>query len=98
MRCKRGKHESIEHYRVLVFFTKYYYKWYVATDGNKFEFKRDCKAVKVLGRMMKRQCAAFEEVKLKAGGSFGPKSIICTRTMNEIMGVDSVLIDYFSSM
>ena len=47
---------------------------------------------------MKRQGAGFEDVKLKAGGSFGPKLIICTRTMNEIMGVDSVLIDYFSSM
>jgi hypothetical protein len=98
VRCKRGKHESIEHYRVLAICTKYYYKWYVATDGTKFQFKRDCKAVKVLGRMMKRQGAAFEEVKLKAGGSFDPKSIFCMRTMNEIMGVDSVLIDYFSSM
>jgi hypothetical protein len=64
----------------------------------KFEFKRDCKAVKVLGRMVKRQGAAFEEVKLEAGGSFGPKAIFYTRTMNGIMGVDSVLIDYFSSM
>ena len=48
--------------------------------------------------MVKRQGAAFEEVKLEAGGTFGPKSIFCMRTMNEIMGVDSVLIDYFSSM
>ena len=79
-------------------FTKYHNKWYVATDGAEFEFKRDCKTVKVLGRMGKRQGAAFEEVKLEAGGSFGPKAIFYRRTMNEIMGVDSVLIDYFSPM
>ena len=78
---------------MLAIFTKYYYKWYVATDGTKFEFKRDCKAVKVLGRMMKRQGAAFEEVKLELGGSFGPKSTFCMRTMNGIMGVDVVLVD-----
>ena len=54
--------------------------------------------VKVQGRMVKRQGAAFEEVKLEAGGTFGPKLIFCTRTMNEIIGVDSVLEDYFSSI
>jgi hypothetical protein len=38
-RCKRGKHESIKHYRVLAIFKKYYNKHYVATDGTKFEIK-----------------------------------------------------------
>ena len=47
---------------------------------------------------MTRQGAAFEEVTLEVGGTFGPKSIFCMRTMNEIMGVEFTLIDYFSSM
>jgi hypothetical protein len=78
---------------VLAIFTKYYNKWYVATDGTKFECKIDCKTVKVLGRMLKRQGTAFEEVRLEVAGSFCPKSIFCMRTINGIMGVDSVLVD-----
>jgi hypothetical protein len=34
-------------------FTKYYNKWYVVTDGTKFEFKRDCQTVKVPRRIVK---------------------------------------------
>ena len=78
---------------MLTIFRKYYYRWYVATEGIKFEFKRDCNAVKVLGRMVTRQDAAFEEVNLEVGGSFGPKLILCMRTINGIMGVDSVHVD-----
>ena len=43
--------------------------------------------------MLKRQGAAFEEVKLEVGGSFDPKSIFCMRTMNGIMRVDSLLVE-----
>ena len=71
---------------MLEIFKKYYNKWYVATDGTKFEFKIDCKTVKVLGRMLKMQGAAFEEVKLELGGSFGPKSIFCMRTIMGLWG------------
>ena len=87
----------MECYWAPLIFMKYYNKWSVAMDERKFELKRDCRTVKVLARMVKRQGAAFEEVK-EASGLYGPKSIFCTRTMNEIMGVDSVLVDYYSSM
>lgn len=94
----RGKHETIECYRVLTIFIKYYNKRYVATDGTKFEFKREYKAVYVLARMVKKQGAAFKEIILEAGCSFGPKSMFCTRTMDEITGDESVLVDYYSSI
>ena len=50
--------------------------------------------------MVTKQGAAFEEdtLKLEAGGSFGPKSIFCMGTMNEIVGVDSFHIDYYLSI
>ena len=40
-----------------------------------------------------RQCEDTYLVRLEVGGSFGPKSIFCRRTINGIMGVDSVLVD-----
>ena len=72
---------------MLAIFTKYYNKWYVAMG------KIDWKMGEVLGRMLKGQDAAFEEVKLEVGSSFGPKPIFCMRTMNGIMRVDSVIVD-----
>jgi hypothetical protein len=94
LKCKRGRFESIEMYRVLGLFTKYYNKWFIATE-EKIVWDKRSKQVKVLARMVKRQGAAYEEVKLEENGNLGPKSIFCMKLMSEILSVDeSVLKEY----
>ena len=46
MKCKEGRSESIERYRVLALFTKFYNKWFVAEE-DKVEWSPLCKAKKV---------------------------------------------------
>ena len=53
IRCKQGKSESIENYRVLAFFTKTYNKWYPAEE-EQFLWNDESaqKKVRVLARLM----------------------------------------------
>lgn len=98
LKCKRGKsHESIEYYRVLGFFFKYYNKWYMSLD-NKFLWSADktqMKNARVMGRLMEQSGAAFKEVKLEKDGANGPQHVYCIKNINEIEGVPLELDNLF---
>ena len=94
-KCKRGKTESIEYYRVLGFFTKYYNKWFVSIE-EKFAWEGDpskMKNVRVLARMMKKSGSTFEEVSLEADGDWSPTQVYCIKNFKDIIKVENVLVD-----
>ena len=96
MKCKRGKgNETIEYYRVLAVFTKYYNKWFVATDESRFIWNKDSKKVRILARMMSKCGSSYHEMKLEKDGTFGPQSVFCTKYMCDILSVDANLIGEF---
>ena len=75
LRCKNGASESIEYYRVLSFFAKYYNKWFMATDDQFLWSEDESKVanVRVLTRMMKKQGSSYYEIDLVKGGIWGPQ-------------------------
>ena len=95
VKCKRGNAESVENYRVLGLFSKYYSKWFVAPEDN-FPWTNNPSAVKnarVLARLVKKTGSNYNEVELKTGGDWGPKHVFCVKNYCDILHVDSRLID-----
>jgi hypothetical protein len=95
LKCKRGKSESVESYRVLAFFSKYYNKWFV-TPEKKFLWEANVSTtnnVRVLARLMKKSGSAYQEVELKAGGDWGPCQVYCIRHFSDILKVQNGLVD-----
>ena len=93
--CKRGKSVSVEKYRVLAFFSKYYNKWFV-TSEDKFIWANDpstLKNTRVLARMVKKCGSSYQEVELEAGGDWGPKQIFCIKKFSDILKVENELIE-----
>ena len=70
--CKRGRAVSVENYRVLALFGKYYNKWFVSLEES-FTWASIPSAVKnarVMVRLVKKQAGSnYKEVILEAGGS-----------------------------
>ena len=90
--CKRGKCESVENYRVLALFSKFYNKWFVASVEN-FPWDCDVKNARVLARLMKKTGSNYQEVELKKGGDWGPSQIFCVKNYGDILDVNSTLIE-----
>ncbi len=91
LNCKRGGVSSIEYYRVL------YNKWYPADlDKGVFKFAWDRSSNKVhfLVRMMNERGASYEEVELKKNWDFRPMSIFRICSMDEILDVKTMLVDF----
>ena len=58
LKCKRGRAKTVEYYRVLAIFMKYYNKWYPAVEDKILwmqDFSKLRKDVRILARMMKKQ-------------------------------------------
>ena len=71
--CKCGESVSVENYRVLAFFTKFYNKWYVAKE-DKFGWEIDPdkrKNVRVLVRLMQTSGSSYQEVELEIACGLG---------------------------
>jgi len=51
MKCKYGKHKSVEYYWVLAIFIKYYNKWFVSSDDI-VAWDRSSRAIEIKGRML----------------------------------------------
>ena len=95
MKCKRGNAESVENYRVLGLFSKYYNKWFVAPEDN-FPWTNnpsDVKNARVLARLVKKSGSNYNEVELKKGGDWGPKQVFCVKNYSDILNVDNKLIE-----
>ena len=91
--CKRGKTSSVESYRVLALFTKHYKKWYPSYDPQRFMWKKNSTNVRCLVRMMAKHGLSWKDVELETNGDFGPSCIFCVCTMNEILSVESKLVE-----
>ena len=89
MKCKRGRSETIEYYRVFAIFSKGYNKWWIHLDDDKVLFVPGSKKYKIFGRMMmQEQSGEMKEVELEKNGEWGPKSIFTIRHMSEIESVE----------
>ena len=93
LKCKRGKSESVENYRVLAFFTKSYNKWFVALEDKFLWYNEESKRqkVRVLARLMRKSGSSYEEVELKAGGDWGAKHVYCIKAFQDILNVENEL-------
>ena len=87
LHCTRGDSVTVEYYRVLWPFTKYYNKWYVYVDQSKFSWINDDTKVRFLVRMMCARGGTYEEVNLEKDGEFGPRSIYRICMMKDIVNV-----------
>ncbi len=94
LHCKRGETVTVENYRVLCPFAKYYNKWYICVDTKRFAWNKELKNIRFLVRMMKKSGSSYEEVKLEKDGGYGPRCIFRICSMNEILSVVSSLVDF----
>jgi len=91
-RVKRGKNESVEHFRVLAIFSKHYNKWFIHWESDSVEYVHNSKKFKILARMVKSdRMNSYSEVNLEAGGQWDTKSVFTLRLMSDIVSVDGVL-------
>ena len=98
LNCKRGKVETVEYYRVLAIFKKFYNKWYPSPEDKLIWTQDQTKLrtdVRVLARMMKRQGSgnSYQEVNLTKEGDFGPKHVFCVVGLKEVLSVECDLAD-----
>ena len=94
--CKRGRMTSLENYRVLGLFGKYYNKWFVSLEDS-FAWTGIPSAVKnarVMVRLVKKKAGSnYKEVILEAGGVWGPKQVFRVVNYKDIVGVDNQLVE-----
>jgi hypothetical protein len=92
--CNRGGAVTVENYRVLCPFAKYYNKWYISVNKTKFVWNKKSNNVRFLVRMMKKSGSSYEEVKLEKNGLYGPRCIFRICSMSDILGVVTSLVDF----
>ena len=87
---------SLENYRVLGLFGKYYNKWFVSLEDS-FAWTGIPSAVKnarVMVRLVKKKAGSnYKEVILEAGGVWGPKQVFRVVNYKDIVGVDNQLVE-----
>jgi hypothetical protein len=94
LKCKRGKSESVENYRVLGFFTKFYNKWFVSLE-DRFAWDNDqssVKNVRVLAQLMKKSGSSYQEVTIEKDGDWGPGQVFCVKGFVDILKVENELV------
>ena len=96
LKCRRGTTDTVEHYRVLCPFTKYYNKWYAVggVDKMKLVWKKGSNIVHFVVRMMRERGTSYEKMELKKNGEFRSRYIFRMRSMDEILDVKSKLVDF----
>ena len=95
MKCKRGRSETIECYRVLAFFTKYYNKWFVA-EQDKFPWSDDTvntAKVRVLARLVKKTGSSYQEVGLVKDGNWAPQQVYVIESLSNVLKVEEELVE-----
>ena len=97
--CTRGKAQaSIEKYRVLAIFTKYYNKWFVAIE-DKFPWtngdsNNNVKNSKVLVQLLKHKGSVmYEGVNLEPEGDWSPTQVYRIEHFKDILKVEGTLLD-----
>ena len=87
--CKSGKWETMEFYRVLWLFNKYYNKWSPSLDDAFVSGENGVviKTPRVLARMVEKRGSLIKEVKLEKGGRWGPQNVYVIKTLNCVLGV-----------
>ena len=65
--------KTVEHYRVLAIFSKFYNKWYIEWDNDRVPFQKGSKKYKILARLLQKVGGPgqYEEVELEKGGCYG---------------------------
>ena len=97
--CTRGKPQaSIEKYRVLAIFTKYYNKWFVSIE-DKFlwtngDSNNNVKNSKVLVQFLKHKVSVmYKVVNLEQEGDWIPTQVYRIKHFKDIMKVERNLLD-----
>jgi len=101
---KNNTKTTVEHYRVLSFFTKTYNKWYMAVD-DKFDYTpndpKKMASVRFLAQLMEKKGAILKEVQLTKDGQWGPTHVYCIKSLNDIVNLPMsngkvVVLDLYS--
>ena len=93
MKCKQGSTTTVESYRVLAIFSKFYNKWHLEWDNDRILFQNGSKKYKILARMVRRVGGSgqYEEVDLEKGGGWGPRAVYCLKKISAIESVEAHL-------
>ena len=91
--CNRWGAVTVENYRVLCPFAKYYNKWYIPVNKTKFVWNKKSNNVRFLVRMMKKSGSSYKEVKLEKNGLYGPRCIFRIDSMSDILDIVMSLVD-----
>ena len=94
VRYRRGSAETVECYRVLAFFTKYYNKWFVSVGDESAWVNNASKKInaKVLGRLVTRTGGTFLDVRLEKDGDWGPQHVFSTVNSDDIVKMENYLV------
>ena len=93
LKVKCGRTESVEPYRVLGFFSKFYNKWFVSAEKKFLWSGSPDQNVRILARLMKKSGSTYQEVTLEADGNWSPKQVYCIQHFNQVVKLDNVLVD-----
>jgi hypothetical protein len=87
---KNNSKTTVEHYRVLSFFTKTYNKWYMAVE-DRFAYTpnkpKKMASVRFLAQLMEKKGALVKEVQLTKDGQWGPTHVYCIKSLNVIVSL-----------
>lgn len=103
LKCIRGGKETIQYFRVLSFFGKYYNKWFMhgSDDNDCHLWQPSSSASKTSGvRMLvhlvsKVGVTSFQERTVEKDGEFGPADVYCIRPLNDIQSLVCDLEDMY---
>ena len=83
--CKQGETESIEYYRVLGIFSKYYNNLFFYIGSNKIIWNKYFKKYKVLARLIQKDNTEYKKFQLEKDGYSGPKYMFYIKHICEIL-------------
>ena len=95
MKCQWEQAESIENYRVLGIFSKYYSKCFVYMESDKILQDKYYKKYNIIARMMQKDGVDFKEVYLDKYGHQDLRYMFCIKHRSEVFSVESNLKDYY---
>ena len=93
MKCKQGRTTTVESYRVLAIFSKFYNKWYLEWDNDRVLFEKSSRKYKILARMVTQVGGSgqYEEVELEKGGRWEPRAVYFLKNIGAVESVEAHL-------
>ena len=88
MKCKPEETKSIEYYRVIVIFSKYYNTWFVQINSDNIVWNKYLNKYNVIKILIQNDNAEFKEVQLEKDGHWNQKYLSSIKNIFEILSVE----------